>query len=141
MLWNSLCPLVGASNWTWGIAGRMSRDVPPDPERAGGEQRQHSLGLRASGPMPASLRLDLGLRLIRLADDEGYSPLLENNARRRIDQAQLSIELSRPLSVFGGSAGNGSDWILQLQRARQSSNLVIFRYEGASVFTGFRTRW
>lgn len=141
LLWNSLCPLVGASNWTWGIAARMSRDVPPDPERAGGEQRQHSLGLRASGPLIASLRLDVGLRLIRLVDDEGYSPLLENNARRRIDQAQLSIELSRPLSVFGGSSGNGSDWVLQLQRTRQSSNLVIFRYEGASVFTGFRTRW
>lgn len=141
LLWNSLCPLVGASNWTWGIAGRLSRDLPPDPERAGGDQRQHSLGLRATGPLPASLRLDLGLRLIRLADEDGYSPLLENNARRRIDQAQLSIELSRPLAVFGGGSGNGSDWVLQLQRTRQSSNLVIFRYEGSSVFTGFRTRW
>lgn len=141
MLWNSLCPLVGASNWTWGIAARLSRDRPPDPERAGGEQRQHSIGLRVSGPLPASFRLDGGLRLTRLADQEGYSPLLENNARRRIDQSQLSLELSRPLPGLGARAGNGTDWIFQLQRTRQSSNLVIFRYQGTSAFTGLRARW
>ena len=139
--WNSLCPLVGTTSWTWGLGVRVARDVPPDPERVGGTQHQAGLGLRASGPLPASMRLDASLRYTRLADRDGYSPLLENGAAREIGQTQFNLELTRPLGAFFGGRGNGTEWVLQLQHTRQSSNLVIFRYQGTSTFSGLRARW
>jgi hypothetical protein len=139
--WNSLCPLVGTTSWTWGVGLRIARDVPPDPERVGGTQHQAGLGLRATGPLPGSMRLDASLRYTRLADRDGYSPLLENGAAREIGQAQFNLELTRPLGAFFGGRGNGTEWVLQLQHTRQGSNLVIFRYQGTSTFSGLRARW
>lgn len=137
-LWNSQCPWPGSTTWNWGLAVRHSVDEPSDPSRPGGKQRQASLGLRVFGPLSWRVRLDASLRTSLLTDSEGYSPLLENNAIRRLNQTQLSIELNRPLQL---SWLSGAEALLQLQAVHQSSNLAIFRYQGFSAYGGLRWRW
>ena len=137
-LWNTQCPWPGSTTWNWGLALRRSVDEPSDPTRPGGKQRQASLGLRVFGPLSWRIRLDASLRTSLLTDSEGYSPLLENNAIRRLNQTQLSIELNRPLQL---SWISGAEALVQLQAVHQSSNLPIFRYQGVSAYGGFRWRW
>lgn len=137
-LWSSLCPWPGSNTWGWGAAARHSVDEPVDSARPGGVQRQSSLGLRLFGPLGKQVRLDASLRASIVTDSEGYSALLENNAIRRLNQTQLSLELARPLQI---SWLLGAEALVQLQAVRQSSNLAIFRYHGFSAYGGLRWRW
>jgi hypothetical protein len=82
--------------------------------------------------------MDASLRLSRVRDDEGYSPLLESDARRMLNQVQWSIELTKPVSVLAWSP---LELIAQLQGIRQSSNLSVFRYSGLSAYSGLRWAW
>lgn len=137
--WSTQCPWPGSASWGWGLAGRYSLDTPRDPTRVGGSQRHTSLGLRLFGLLGTNgMRLDAGLRSSLLVDSVGYSPLLSNNAIRRLNQTQLSVELAYPLRV---SWMTGLEAVGQLQLAKQSSNLTIFRYRGLSAYSGLRWRW
>lgn len=135
--WSSQCPWNG-SGWVWGLSARFTVDTPSDPTRPGGDQHQSSLGLRASGPLGARVRMDVSLRGSALRDSVGYSPLLENNAIRHLNQSQVSLELTRP---FEWRWLAGAEGLFQMQAVRQSSNLPIFRYEGVSAYGGLRWRW
>lgn len=137
--WNSLCPLtLLGSDSAIGIAGRIGIDRADDPTRPGGDQRHASVGLRLLSTLGGGIRLDATLRATRVLDSEGYSPLLENGATRRLHQTQLTLELSKPLQLrwlYGAEA------LVQFQAGRQSSNLVIFNYEGLATYGGLRWRW
>jgi hypothetical protein len=132
------CSWSRSSGWSAGVALRTSLDRPRDVARPGGAQTQASLGLRAAGPIGAGIRLELSARRAWLADAQGYSPLLENNAVRRQRQLQLSAELSRPLP---GLSLAGAEMVVQLQGLRQRSNLKLFEHQGASSFGGLRWDW
>lgn len=132
------CRLQRWPGWGAGLALRASLDMPLDPARPGGRQSQYTLGLRASGPVAAGFRLELGWRQAWLTDATGYSPLLEADARRRQRQQQFSLELSRPLpQTWAGTP----EWVLQVQGLRQASNIKLFQHRGASSFTGLRWDW
>ena len=136
---NNQCPLPLRTGWTWGLALRASIDTPVDATtRPGGIQRYTSLGGRVQGALVNGIRVEASLRASQLQDDEGYSPLLENNARRSMQQTQWSIELTKPLAIawFAGAEG-----ILQAQGIRQTSNLSVFRYSGISAYSGVRWGW
>lgn len=137
-LWSSQCPLPAANGWTWGAAVRANIDRPVDPERAGGNQRLWSLGARLSGPIGGSMRLEANLRYSRIRDDDGYSALLEDNARRQLHQTQLSIELTRPVVLPGWL---NAEAIAQVQGIHQRSNLAVFRYSAVSSYGGLRWSW
>ena len=135
---SSQCALWGQRHWNWGLALRAAVDEPLNPGRAGGRQDLASIGLRVQGALPAQMRLDANLRFSHTRDREGYSPLLGDNARRLMQQSQLNLELSKPTrlsSLFDAEA------VLQLNLTHQSSNLALFRFEGASLYTGLRWAW
>lgn len=140
IVWSSLCPWRGGSgDWAAGLAVRASADDPITSNRPGGRQHHQSLGFRVLGTLGASTRFDATLRASRVKDSEGYSPLLENNAVRRLHQTQFTLELSRTLrwSWLPG----GAEALIQLQGVRQSSNLELFSYSGLSTYGGIRWRW
>lgn len=138
ILWSSQCPAPGLTGWAWGAAVRAGIDRPLDADRPGGIQRLWSLGGRLSGTLGPASRLDLNLRFSRVADDDGYSVLLEDNARRRLLQSQLSVEWTRGLAQAGWSH---ADLIVQVQAIRQRSNLALFRFDSASAYAGLRWAW
>ncbi len=138
LLWSSQCPINGERRWSWGFAARGAVDEPVDASRAGGTQRLWSVGARLLGQLGPDLRLESNLRLTRTRDDEGYNPLLEDNARRELRQMQWSMELSRPVVLPGGLAAEG---IVQLHAVHQRSNLSVFRYTAISAYGGLRWSW
>ncbi len=140
-LWSSQCPLPATRYWAWGVALRAGLDRPTEADRPGGTQRLWSLGLRLTGPLgdfAPGVRLDGNLRAGRIQDDEGYSPLLENDAARRQDQLQLSLELSRRVNLDWLP---GAEALVQWHALRQRSNLAVFRHSGSSLYTGLRWAW
>ena len=139
-LWNSQCPFNGGREWTWGIAARSSVDRPVDAERSGGIQRQSSLGARLTGTLGPHVRFDLTARRGLVRDEAGYSPLLENNARREMRQSQVSLELISPLASQASMLA-GAEAVLQVQAVRQRSNIPVFQYQALSIYSGMRWSW
>jgi len=136
--WSSQCPLGPAREWKLGVALRQALDRPIDAQRPGGLQRQWALGWRLTGPLDGHWSLDLGLRTQWAKDAEGYSPLLENNARRWLRPVQLSLELTRRA---GPGALGDAEWVIQAFAARQDSNLQVFRHRSAGASGGMRWRF
>ena len=138
LLWAALCPWSISPGWAWGLAGRFSIDHPRLDDRPGGRQTLGSVGARLLGPLAGATRLDANLRVGRIHDDQGYSPLLENNAARRLGQTLLSLELTRPLYLTNWP---GVQAVVQLHALRQSSNLALFAYTSVSTYGGIRWQW
>jgi hypothetical protein len=132
------CKLKPLPGWHAGLALRLGVDRPREPARPGGTQQQASVGLRASGPVGFGFRLEMSARVTGLHDREGYSPLLENDARRRQTQQQTSVEISRPLP---GLYVSGLDLVFQIQQLRQTSNIALFRQTGRAAYAGLRLDW
>lgn len=138
LLWSSQCPINGRRQWSWGAAARVAVDRPVDPLRVGGTQRLWSVGARLLGQLPGDIRFESNLRYTRTRDDEGYSPLLEDFARRELRQVQLSVEMVRPMTLPGGISADG---IVQILATHQRSNLSVFRYTSISAYGGLRWSW
>ena len=136
--WSGQCQLPSAPGWSWGAVVRASADNPPDATRPGGPQRFWSLGTRLAGPLPGGARFEVNLRRNQARDAQGYSPLLENDARRQLIQTQLSFEYTRPVTW---GPGTGAEALLQMQAVRQQSNLAVFRYTSVSTYGGLRWSW
>lgn len=146
--WTGLlqCPLAftasstagSAADWYWLLDLRAARDHPASDERPGGLQRSEAAGLRLAGPLGGGLLLEIGWRSGRSRDALGYSPLLENGARRRLALDQLSLELSAPLVR---TSDQRLDAVFKWQGARQASNLPLFRYRANSSYGGLRWQW
>jgi hypothetical protein len=81
--------------------------------------------------------MDATVRLGRIDDSSGYSPLLEYGAIRHMNQSQFSVEFSKPVPL---TWLYGAEAVVQLQAVRQRSNLVLFSY-GVSTYGGLRWRW
>lgn len=137
-LLSAQCPVPRYGGWVWGAAIRANVDEPQSDDRPGGRQRAWNAGVRLTGLVGSSIRLDASLRAGRVRDEEGYSPLLENNAARRLSQTQLSLELARPLGLMGWT---GIEAVAQIQALRQGSNLPVFRYSAVSSYGGVRWTW
>lgn len=132
------CPLGVGADWVWALDARLARDRPAEPERPGGTQRSRGAGLRVAGSLGDAVALELAWFASRTRDAHGYSPLLENNAIRRIGLHQLSVEISAALYR---APGQRLDALLKWQAARQVSNLSLFRYRADSSYAGLRWRW
>lgn len=132
------CPLAVGADWIWAFDVRVGRDRPASSERPGGRQRSQDVGLRVAGSLGPALALELAWRSSRTRDEQGYSPLLENNAVRRIQLHQFSLELAAPLHV---APRQRLDVLFKWQGARQASNLSLFRYRANTSYAGLRWRW
>ena len=74
------------------------------------------------------------LEMASILDEEGYSPLLANNERRRISRRSVSIQYVRPTSLLGGRA----DLVANLFYQSQESNIGLFQIEDSAASIGFR---
>lgn len=134
-----LCAAPGHPDARWGLTARVGTDQATDPSRPGGDQRLSGLHLRFSRPL-GSWQMEVSLRLQHTRDDEGYSPLLNNNELRRSRQWTGLVELVRPIpqTLAPGWQALG---VLQWQASRQASNIVVFEHQSDAVFGGLRLRW
>jgi hypothetical protein len=132
------CALPFAPSWALSGAYSQGRDRPETATRPGGVQRLQGTGVRLAGPVVGRTQLELSLRVNRVKDETGFSPLLEQNAVRWLRLQQYSVELQQPLDDFGWE---GLAATLQWQRVRQESNLKLFTYSADSLYAGLRWAW
>jgi hypothetical protein len=99
-------------------------------DRPGGDQRHVDLRLAWVGTLgPGSILVDLLLAHQR--DATGYSPLLEDNATRRLYRANLYLEYVYPVSTSWALVGS-------VEGSFQRSNLPLFDVSGQAVYLGIR---
>ncbi len=67
-------------------------------------------------------------------DTQGYSPLLDNNASRRLRTTHLALEREWGL-------GPQPPWALRLYAGERSSNLPLFAWRDAGVQLVWRKAW
>ncbi len=118
-----------------GLSLRSGNDNPSDPTRPGGRQHVQGLVLRWGATPTPRLNLQAAARLTHSTDSDGYSPLLDDGAIRTMRLIQLTLEAAVPMPT------QGMDLVLQLQSARQRSNLPLFSYRAHSAYSGLRYRW
>jgi hypothetical protein len=118
---------VGQNRLTAALRGGVDL---AERERPGGDQRQADLRLVWVGPLGAgSLLADLALSHQR--DKTGYSPLLENDAVRRVNRGSLHVEYDYPIS-------RAWSVVASYDGTLQRSNLPLFDVSGQAVYVGFR---
>lgn len=74
----------------------------------------------------------------RVRDTDGYSPLLDNGARRNLDRSTLGLTWSVPLPV---GADQGWRAVIGAQQFRQSANLRPFDLTDRIVQVGVERQW
>jgi len=135
---SSQCLVPAAPSFTWTAVLQAGLDQAVSDERPGGDQRLLQLRLRVNGTLGQDTKLDAGIRLGQSLDSTGYSSLLGNNARRRVLQPQMSVELARPLHL---AWWRGAEALAQFHANRAQSNLPLFSHNGASLYMGMRWAW
>lgn len=106
----------------------------PRGERPGGLSTRYELALGYTGALPLGLGIEANAILATTRDREGYSPLLENNAARRINRVQLRALLHYPL---------GKNWqaVAMGEVTQQHANLPLFDQNNTSLYLGVRYRF
>lgn len=114
------------------LYGRLDllADAPLHANRPGGWRLGLGGELRAQA-QAHGWRLDADLQYTEWRDRDGYSPLLENDARRRLRQTTLRLDLAPQHSPF----------FLRLQWDRQDSNLSLFRLHDTTLGAGLLLLW
>ncbi|MET1114283.1 MAG: hypothetical protein ABWY08_04905 [Comamonas sp.] len=138
------CEARASSDWLlgmqfWQASLRVGQDVPEQAERAGGRQQQNLLRLVAVGQgWRARDQWLVDGEIYLQSDTSGYSPLLQNAARRRISRQALRAEYSFPLATSGVQ---GWQLALGLEWQRQRANLVLFQQRSQGAYMALRTQW
>lgn len=139
-----LCAVPSLGNSTVGVSLAWGQDRARSDQRPGGDQHRSVVGVRVLTSLGRNGRsgtpwfLDAQWRYSHSEDEEGYSPLLENNARRSTKNQQLFVELTGPW--FEWSA-KGTESVIQMLVSREKSNLSFFSFDAASIYWGLRYRW
>jgi len=129
VLQEGACP----NGWSW--QARLGQDRPKTPaERAGGIQYQFGLQLGKSFQLDNQKALKTQLNLWRQTDQMGYSALLSNNARRKINRGTLRLEYQWNLK-------KSSVHFLAVEQTLQRSNLTLFKSENVVIEYGMRGLW
>lgn len=111
------------------LAVRTGEDAA-QANRPGGDQRQTDVRLAWVGSF-ASGSLVADLLYTHQQDASGFSPLLENNARRRLNRASLHLEYAHPVAP-------GWAVLASFDTTIQRSNLDLFDISGRAVYLGVR---
>jgi hypothetical protein len=121
--------------WGGNLSGllRIGDDRGPD-DRPGGDAGRMELAALWQGYLAPRLELSASLVLARTRDDDGYSPLVEEGARRVVDRATARAELTWHLR-------EGWHALAWAERTRQSSNIDLFGLRQTVVMTGLRYQW
>lgn len=117
------CPTPGRASLT--ATARVSRDEPTG-DRAGGGNTAGEVSLRYRQLIGDAYRWQAEWLYANGRDDEGYSPLIDDNARRRLNRRTLAIGVYR---MFGRNWEAG----LLVESTRQDSNVPLFVQSGNIV--------
>ena len=99
--------------------------------RAGGNTQRTELTAVLTAEFKPRWVLEGLLSMSMANDQDGYSPLLNNNAPRRTRRIQTRLQLQFPL--YGPIDG-----VIALEHVRQNANIDLFDQRGTSVWTGIR---
>ena len=113
--------------------GRIGLDTPT-ADRPGGSAKRGEWIAQFGVPLPKNARVELSFAYATARDNDGYSPLLENNAARRLDRRNIRLLLTMPVA-------NLAEVILLVDDNRFTSNLTLFQQNGQSVSVGLRRRF
>jgi hypothetical protein len=139
-----LCPVPSRRSLTVGVSLAWGQDRARSNQRPGGDQQKSALGLRVLANLGRHGRgrkpwfLDAQWRYSHSEDKKGYSPLLENNARRSTENQQFMFELTGP---WFESAADSVESVIQVLVSQEKSNLAVFSFDAASIYGGLRYKW
>ena len=103
-------------------------------ERPGGNNRSAELTVRYEQPLSATQSLHASWQIARSADQTGYSPLLEDNASRRLQRQTLSLGLRQTLT-------RACEARLSFEYFQQHANLPLFEQQGSLLMLGLAWRF
>ncbi len=131
------CPLPG--NDHKGHKGNLSATLKVGFEQArldrpGGNNRSAELIVRYEQPLSATQSLQASWQIARSADQTGYSPLLEDNATRRLQRQTLSLGLRQTLTRAWEAR-------LNFEYFQQRANLPLFEQQGSLLMVGLAWRF
>jgi len=118
------------------LAARVGRDQPRSQsgiDRAGGDTTRLEASLLWRWQWTQQWSSDLLVYYVHNRDASGYSPLLADDATRRVERLGQRLTLQRSLDAAGR-------WrlLLEAENGRDYSNLPIFRLEERQVSVGLR---
>lgn len=114
----------------WLTVARMGNDRSLN-DRPGGGQSRLELLLANQRALRRDLRLEASLHLAHQNDADGYSPLIENGAARRLLRAHGKLVLAHPLTP-------ALEGLIVAEITRQQSNLPLFELSGQMLGLGLR---
>ena len=114
------------------LTARAGRDSARG-DRAGGDTTRIESSLLWRRDWTPRWTIEALLYAVHNGDQLGYSPLLENNATRRIDRLGERLSLSRTLDGSGHWRAS-----VELENSRDYSNLPIFRLNEHQISMGLR---
>lgn len=103
-------------------------------DRVGGNHRINELILTYDQPINNTQRFQANWQIIKIKDNQGYSPLLEDNAPRQQLSQALDLSLRQAIS-------SRTDIRLNYQYLAQQSNLAIFEQSGYLISFGIAYRF
>lgn len=118
----------------WRLALRAGHDAPTQAQRPGGAQAEYAVrGLYSMPIGPASAWL-AEAELSHTRDATGYSPLLDNGARRRLHRVALRTEVQHTLQP-------GLSLLAGAELVAQQANLPLFNMRSRGIYLGLRGSW
>ena len=111
---------------------RVGYDRPQAGQRPGGKQRQITLAV-SRWLQRGNHRWQMDYEYENTRDQNGYSPLLENNRKRRLHKHMLRLEYTHTLpelEIFGG-----------IEAIHRRANLPLFNTRAQTLYMGLRKTW
>ena len=130
--YSGVTSITNCPEWGLQIVGRTGADQAAGVSRPGGAQRQYSLRVSKRSQLPVGSLL-LEVEGTQQHDQSGYSPLLENNAQRRVSRTAYRMEYRLQTGAVGPYLG--VEW------QDQRSNLTLFELKNWVLSVGFRFGW
>ena len=116
----------------YGAVLRLGEERSRAVERPGGNSQRAELRLSLMVNMGRS-KVSTDYSWARQLDQEGYSPLFNNGAKRNTMRQGLRVVASYPLK---SSAWNGAELFVSAEMSLQKSNLTAFRTQQKTIMTG-----
>lgn len=136
-IWKNLA-FSCAAHTTWGAFQntaiyRHGTDRPLR-QRPGGTASRRELIFKTAWRSQRAFRVELSLHLAQAKDEQGYSPLLENNAAREVFRRGYQMQMQIPTK---------ERWSLLINWSRNTSlsNLALFRQRGSNLSLGLQKQF
>ena len=124
------CPLFGSDRKSTLAASLKAGFEQARFDRAGGNNRTVEFTMRYEQLLNATQSLQATWQIAQIADQTGYSPLLENNAARRLRRQTISLGMRQIIS---------QSWevYLNVDYFQQRANLPLFDQKGSQMVFRF----